>query len=136
MTDKNFSKKLNKEAKLREEMLDDAIKSLQDMSVQKAEEEKTLRQHKIEEIKYKTTIKELNDYIEIYKNKIDELEDVNKKYEKEIMPLRKKILKNETDLTTLKSILELFVKEYGLDQVVEITKLEKSKIESYIGDER
>ena len=134
MTDKNFSKELNKEAKYREAMLDDAIKSLQDLSVQKAEEEKVLRQHKVEEIKYKTTIKELNDYIEIYKNKIDELEGLNKKYEKEVMPLRKKILKNETDLSTLKTILELFVKEYGIDQIVQLTKLEKNKIESYIGD--
>ena len=136
MTDKKFSNKLDKEAKFREKILDDAIKSLQDLSVQKVEEEKTIRQHKVEEIKYKTTIKELNDYIEIYKNKIDELDQTIKKYDKEVISLRKKILKNETDLSTLKSILELFVNEYGIKQIIDITKLDKNKIERYIGEEK
>ena len=107
---------------------------LEPIILQKAEEEKTIRHHKVEEIKYKTTIKELNDYIEIYKNKISELEETNMKYEKEVMPLRKKILRNETDLSTLKSILQMFVKEYGIDNVVELTKIEKNKIESYMGE--
>ena len=59
----------------------------------------------------------------------------NDKSDNEVINLRKKILKSETDISTLKSILDLFIKEYGIDEVVRITKLDKKKIESYLGEE-
>ena len=132
MTDRNFSKKLSEEAKIREELLDDAFKSLEDYSKRKLKDEKSIQKSKIDEIKYKTEINELNDYIEIYKSKIKTLENENDKLEKEVLPLRKKVLKSESDVTTLSSILQLFVDEYGIDKIVDITKLDKNKIESYL----
>ena len=132
MNDRNFSKKLNEEAKLRESILDDAFKSLEDYSKRKLKSEKSIQKLKVDEIKYKTEINELNDYIEIYKSKIKTLENENDKLEKEVLPLRKKVLKSESDVTTLSSILQLFVDEYGIDKIVDITKLDKNKIESYL----
>ena len=132
MNDRNFSKKLNEEAKLRESILDDAFKSLEDYSKRKLKAEKSIQKSKVYEIKYKTEINELNDYIEIYKSKIKTLENENDKLEKEVLPLRKKVLKSESDVTTLSSILQLFVDEYGIDKIVDITKLDKNKIESYL----
>ncbi len=132
MNDRNFSKKLNEEAKLRESILDDAFKSLEDYSKRKLKAEKSIQKSKVDEIKYKTEINELNDYIEIYKSKIKTLENENDKLEKEVLPLRKKVLKSESDVTTLSSILQLFVDEYGIDKIVDITKLDKNKIESYL----
>lgn len=132
MDDRNFSKKLNEEAKLRESILDDAFKSLEDYSKRKLKAEKSIQKSKVDEIKYKTEINELNDYIEIYKSKIKTLENENDKLEKEVLPLRKKVLKSESDVTTLSSILQLFVDEYGIDKIVDITKLDKNKIESYL----
>lgn len=131
MRDENFSK-LDKIAKKREVMLDDVIKSMTDIEILKTENANKLQKYKIDEIKYKTTIKELNEYIEIYKKKLEEIE--NKQADKEIVSLRKKILMQETDISTLKSILDLFVREYGIDKIVELTKLDKKKIESYLGD--
>lgn len=132
MTDRNFSKKLSEEAKIREELLDDAFKSLEDYSKRKLKDEKSIQKSKIDEIKYKTEINELNDYIEIYKNKVESLDKENSNLEKEVLPLRKKVLKSESDVTTLSSILQLFVDEYGIDKIVDITKLDKNKIESYL----
>ena len=132
MNDRNFSKKLNEEAKLRESILDDAFKSLEDYSKRKLKSEKSIQKLKVDEIKNKTEINELNDYIEIYKSKIKTLENENDKLEKEVLPLRKKVLKSESDVTTLSSILQLFVDEYGIDKIVDITKLDKNKIESYL----
>ena len=132
MNDRNFSKKLNEEAKLRESILDDAFKSLEDYSKRKLKAEKSIQKSKVDEIKYKTEINELNDYIEIYKSKIKTLENENDKLDKEVLPLRKKVLKSESDVTTLSSILQLFVDEYGIDKIVDITKLDKNKIESYL----
>ena len=132
MNDRNFSKKLNEEAKLRESILDDAFKSLEDYSKRKLKAEKSIQKSKVDEIKYKTEINELNDYIEIYKNKVESLEKENSNLEKEVLPLRKKVLKSESDVTTLSSILQLFVDEYGIDKIVDITKLDKNKIESYL----
>lgn len=131
MREKNFSN-LDEIAKKREVMLDDVIKSMGDIEVMKTNNANTIQKYKIDEIKYKTTIKELNEYIEIYKQKLEKLENNNENDDKEIINLRKKLLIQETDISTLKSILDLFVQEYGIDKVVEITKLEKSKIESYL----
>lgn len=132
MNDKGFSNKLDSDSKFREEMLDDAIRSIENISNKKIADENILQQYKIDEIKYKTTINELNEYIEIYKNKLETLEKESSDNEKEVMTLRKKVLKDETDISTLKSILDLFVKEYGIDTIVKITKLDRNKIESYI----
>ena len=132
MTDRNFSKKLSEEAKIREELLDDAFKSLEDYSKRKLKDEKSIQKSKIDEIKYKTEINELKNFIEIYKNKVESLEKENSNLEKEVLPLRKKVLKSESDVTTLSSILQLFVDEYGIDKIVDITKLDKNKIESYL----
>lgn len=131
MRDKNFSN-LDEIAKKREVMLDDVIKSMEDIEVIKTNNRNMIQKYKIDEIKYKTTIKELNEYIEIYKQKIEDIEKNNEKDDKEIISLRKKLLLQETDISTLKSILDLFVQEYGIDKVSEITKLEKNKIESYL----
>lgn len=131
MRDKNFSN-LDEIAKKREVMLDDVIKSMSDIEVKKTENANQLQKYKVDIIKYKTTIKELNEYIEIYKQKLDNLEKNNDKDDKELINLRKKLLIQETDISTLKSILDLFVQEFGIDRVVELTKLEKSKIESYL----
>ena len=131
MRDKNFSN-LDEIAKKREVMLDDVIKSMEDIEVIKTNNRNMIQKYKIDEIKYKTTIKELNEYIEIYKQKIEDIEKNNEKDDKEILSLRKKLLLQETDISTLKSILDLFVQEYGIDKVSEITKLEKNKIESYL----
>ena len=73
MRDKNFSN-LDEIAKKREVMLDDVIKSMSDIEVKKNENANQLQKYKVDIIKYKTTIKELNEYIEIYKQKLDNLE--------------------------------------------------------------
>lgn len=123
---------LNDEAKKREAMLDDAIKNMENISMRKVSNENSLQQFKIDEIKYKTTIDELNEYIEIYKNKLETLENEHKSVDKEVLELRKKTLKQETDLSTLKSIMQLLIQEYGVDTIAKVTKIDKHKIESYI----
>lgn len=132
MKEQNLTKKLNKEAKERNEMINDALEAMSNYSDEMIKKDADLEQYRIDEIKYKTTIKELNDYIEIYKTKLEELEKNNKQQDKEIMSLRKKVLNNETDLSSLKSILEVFINQYGIDQVSAVTKLEKEKLMNYI----
>ena len=132
MKEQSLTRKLNKESKERNEMLNDALEAMNNYSDEMIKKDADLEQYRIDEIKYKTTIKELNDYIEIYKNKLEELENNNKSQDKEIILLRKKVLKNETDLSSLKSILEVFINEYGIDQVSTVTKIEKEKLTSLI----
>ena len=134
MTDKSFKEKLSVESKLRESIMEDTLRSLEDYKTKQIKEEKKQEQYRIAEIKYKTTINELNDYINIYKKKLEELNQKIEGLESEILSLKKKNLKYDTDMTAFKSILDLFVKEYGIDKIVEITNIEKKKIESYIGE--
>ena len=133
MKEDNFSN-LKKIAKKREVMIDDVIKSISDIEVKNTANENLIQKYKIAEIKYKTTINELNEMIEIYKKKLDELTLDDESSDKELINLRKKIIKQDTDISTLKSILDLFVHEFGMDKVLDVTKLDKKKIESYLGD--
>ena len=70
MTDKSFKEKLSEESKLRESIMEDTLRSLEDYKTKQIKEEKKQEQYRIAEIKYKTTINELNDYINIYKKKL------------------------------------------------------------------
>lgn len=132
MNERSFTAKLNKESKKRNEMIDDALQAMNNYSEEIIKKDKDLEQYKIEEIKYKTTIKELNDYIEIYKNKISYFEEENTKLDKELMSLRKKYLKDSANLSSLQSILEIFVHEYGMEKVSAVTKLTDEQIKKLL----
>lgn len=127
--------KLNEESKERKEILNDALEAMSNYSEELLKKEADLEQSKIEEIKYRTTIKEQNGYIEIYKQKIEALEQDNEKTNKEIMSLRKKILTQNTKLSSLQSILDLFIREYGIDQISSITKIEEEQLKKLIDTE-
>lgn len=128
----DIDKSLKSESKARQEILDNALKDMATYSEKIIQQEEIVQQSRLEEIKYRTTIKELNGYIEIYKNKIDELEKENGKLEKEVSTLRKKVLKQETTLSSLQSILDLFIRQYGLEQISSITKIEEEQLKKLI----
>lgn len=130
----DLSKSLKIEEKKRKKMLDETIKNINSYSENLIVKDKNIEHYKIEEIKYKTLIKELNDYIKIYKDKIDSLEHSNKSDSDEVMKLRKKVLNNKTEISNLKSMVELFVKEYGVSKVSAITKVDEKKIKEIIKD--
>ena len=134
MNEKSLSRKLNKEAKERNEMISDALEAMNSYSEDLIKKDSVLEKYRISEINYKTTIKELNEYIDIYKTKTNELEEEKEKNEKEIISLRKKFLKNDADLTSLKSILDNFIHEYGIEKISEVTKIEQEKIKKLLED--
>ena len=68
---------------------------------------------------------------------LEECEEYNEevvKLNQEIVNLRKKTLSNETLLSTLKSMVTIFVKYYGIEKVSEITGIEQDNIEKYLQD--
>ncbi len=132
MKDSDLKRQLSKESKKREEILDDVLKDIASYSEQIAIQKESIEQSKIEEIKYKTTIKEQDGYIEIYKKKIEDLEIEKQKQEKEINSLRKKVLSYTTKLSSLQSILDLFIREYGIEQISSITKIEEEQLKKLI----
>ena len=132
MKDNDLKRQLSKESKKREEILDDVLKDIASYSEQIAIQKENIEQSKIEEIKYKTTIKEQDGYIEIYKKKIEGLEIEKQKQEKEINSLRKKVLSYTTKLSSLQSILDLFIREYGIEQISSITKIEEEQLKKLI----
>ena len=131
----DLSKSLKTEEKKRKKILEETVKNMDGYSEYLLLKNKNIEHYKIEEIKYKTTINELNDYIKIYKEKLDKLEDANKNDIDEVMKLRKKVLNDKTEISSLKSMIELIVKEYGINKISEITKIEKNKIEEIIKDD-
>lgn len=132
MKDREFKKVLKEEENYRKELLNNAFESMNDYSKKIMKDEKTIEKNKIDEVKYKTTINELNDYIEIYKKKIDELEKENKEISEENMKIKKKELKYETNNTSLVSVLETLINEYGINEISSITNLAEGQINKLI----
>lgn len=130
----DLSKSLKTEEKKRKKILEETVKNMDGYSEYLLLKNKDIEHYKIEEIKYKTTIKELNEYIKIYQDKLAKLEDTNKVDNNEVMKLRKKVLNDKTEISSLKSMIELVVKEYGINKISEITKIEQKKIEEIIKD--
>lgn len=135
MKDQEFSNHLKADAKERQKMINDALNNINNYSKQIINNNKTIEQYKIDEIKYKTTIKELNNYIEIYKSKLEKLEIDNESDNNEVMKLRKKILKDKTDISKFKSIIELLIKEYGISNVSSVAKIDEDKLSKMIETE-
>lgn len=135
MKDQEFSSHLKADAKERQKMINDALNNINNYSKQIINNNKTIEQYKIDEIKYKTTIKELNNYIEIYKSKLEKLEIDNESGNNEVMKLRKKILKDKTDISKFKSIIELLIKEYGISNVSSVAKIDEDKLSKMIETE-
>lgn len=135
MKDQEFSNHLKADAKERQKMINDALNNINNYSKQIINNNKTIEQYKIDEIKYKTTIKELNNYIEIYKSKLEKLEVENESCNNEVIKLRKKILKDKTDISKFKSIIELLIKEYGISNVSSVAKIDEDKLSKMIETE-
>ena len=60
------------------------------------------------------------------------MEIEKQKQEKEINSLRKKVLSYTTKLSSLQSILDLFIREYGIEQISSITKIEEEQLKKLI----
>ena len=68
--------------------------------------------------------------------KTEKLLSENENLENEVMILRKTVLNYKSKTTGLRSVVELMINDFGIDQVSLATGIEKDKLKDYLRDDK
>ena len=131
---KELEKNLKREASDRQKILQQVSENMDSYSFKILAYENKIKEYELMEIKYNNLENELAEKSQMYQTVIDELKKESENKEKEIMKLKKSTLGVDSKSTALKSIVELMIKEYGIDSISEVSGLSESKIKEYLQD--
>lgn len=123
---------LKNEEKDRRKMMEEATNSLENYSYRIIELENKLKEYELQEIKYKNTERENKELNKIYELKLEEKNNILETKEKENIDLKKDNIENKAIISNLKSLLEVIVNHYNLEEIANITGLEINKIKEYL----
>lgn len=123
---------LKNEEKDRKKMMEEATNSLENYSYRIIELENKIKEYELQEIKYKNTERENKELNKIYEIKLEEKNNILETREKENIELKKENTENTTIINNLKSLLEVIINHYDIEEIANITGLEINKIKEYL----
>ena len=123
---------LKNEEKDRKKMMEEATNSLENYSYRIIELENKIKEYELQEIKYKNTERENKELNKIYEIKLEEKNNILETKEKENIELKKENTENTTIINNLKSLLEVIINHYDIEEISNITGLEINKIKEYL----
>ncbi len=123
---------LKNEEKDRKKMMEEATNSLENYSYRIIELENKIKEYELQEIKYKNTERENKELNKIYEIKLEEKNNILETKEKENIELKKENTENTTIINNLKSLLEVIMNHYDIEEIANITGLEINKIKEYL----
>ena len=123
---------LKNEEKDRKKMMEEATNSLENYSYRIIELENKIKEYELQEIKYKNTERENKELNKIYEIKLEEKNNILETKEKENIELKKENTENTTIINNLKSLLEVIINHYDIEEIANITGLEINKIKEYL----
>lgn len=123
---------LKNEEKDRKKMMEEATNSLENYSYRIIELENKIKEYELQEIKYKNTARENKELNKIYEIKLEEKNNILETKEKENIELKKENTENTTIINNLKSLLEVIINHYDIEEISNITGLEINKIKEYL----
>ena len=128
----NIEEKMKQDSLDRDRIMEEVNRNLDNHSrriVEYGQKAKTLD---LLEVKYNSLERESKEVITTMQKKIDELTETNANLENEVMILRKTILNFKSKTTGLRSAMELIINDFGIDQVVLATGIDKDKLKEYL----
>lgn len=120
--------KIKQEQLDREKLLEETYKSMDNHSWNIIKLEKQAKENELIKIKYTSLEKEYIKLRNMFKIKSDD----NNKLNEELTELKKQETLNKKTISMLKSLLEIIVKEYGIYDVCEITRLTEEQIKRFL----
>ena len=123
---------LKNESKNRTKMMEEVTNSLENYSYRVIELENKIKEYELQEIKYKNTERENKELNKIYEIKLEEKNNLLETKEKENIELKKENTENKTIINNLKSLLEVIINHYDIEEIASITGLEINKIKEYL----
>lgn len=127
-----ISKSLRNEAKDRKKMMEEVTNNLDSYSFRILELENKIKEYELEEIKYKNIERESKELTKIYESKLEEKDKLLIEKEDENKKIKKELMNERTIHNNLKSMLEVIVNRYTIEEISEISGLSVNKIKEYL----
>lgn len=127
-----ISKSLRNEAKDRKKMMEEVTNNLDSYSFKILELENKIKEYELEEIKYKNIERESKELTKIYESKLEEKDKILIEKEDENKKIKKELMNEQTIHNNLKSMLEVIVNRYTIEEISEISGLSVNKIKEYL----
>lgn len=127
-----ISKSLRNEAKDRKKMMEEVTNNLDSYSFRILELENKIKEYELEEIKYKNIERESKELTKIYESKLEEKDKLLIEKEDENKKIKKELMNEQTIHNNLKSMLEVIVNRYTIEEISEISGLSVNKIKEYL----
>lgn len=127
-----ISKSLRNEAKDRKKMMEEVTNNLDSYSFRILELENKIKEYELEEIKYKNIERESKELTKIYESKLEEKDKLLIEKGDENKKIKKELMNEQTIHNNLKSMLEVIVNRYTIEEISEISGLSVNKIKEYL----
>ncbi len=135
MAEKRNMEQIMKQASLdRDKIMEEVERNLDEHSRKIAEYDQKAKHLDLLEAKYNNLERESKAMITTLKEKVDKLSTENENLENEVMILRRTVVNYKNKTTGLRSVVELMINDFGIDQVVLATGIKKDKLKEYLKD--
>lgn len=127
-----ISKSLKNESNDRKKMMEEVTSNLNTYSYRIIELENKIKEYELEEIKYKSLQRENKELTKIYELKLEDLNNKIDELEKENKEIKKELINEKTASNNLKSILQVMIKKYGMEELEQLSGISTDKIKEYL----
>lgn len=127
-----ISKSLKAESKDRKKIIEEVTNNLDSYSYRMMELENKIKEYELDEIKYKNLERENKELIKIYNVKIEDFEQKLSSLEKENTKIKKDLINEQSASNNLKSMLQIMVNHYGLEELEQLSGISEDKIKEYL----
>ena len=127
-----ISKALKEESKDRKKMMEEVTSSLESYSYRIIELENKIKEYELEEIKYKSLQRENKELTKIYDLKIEDLNKKINELDKENKDIKKDLINEQSTSNNLKSLLQVLVNHYGVEEIEQLSGISVDKIKEYL----
>lgn len=129
-----IEKSLKEESSDRKKILKEVNNHLDSYTDQIIDYESKIKKYELMEIKYNNLERELEEKTKMYETIIDDLKNQNQLAEKETVDVKKETINSEGKITALKSIVEIIIKNQGIEFVSKISGFSEEQIKKYLQD--
>lgn len=127
-----ISKALKNESKDRKKMMEEVTNNLDIYAYRIIELENKIKEFELEEIKYKSLQRENKELTKVYDLKLEEIEKKVTSLEDENKKIKIDLVNEQSVSSNLKSILQVIVNHYGMDELEQLSGISIDKIKEYL----
>ena len=130
----NIEKNLKQESQDRDRIMEEVVRNLDVHNRRLFEYNEKAKHLDLLAVKYNNLVNESKEVFSAMQKKIEILNTNNTNLENEVVVLRRAALSMKNKLTGLRSVVELVIDDFGIEQVALATGLDKEKLREYLKD--